>query len=134
VLQLRRAVLPLRDIIMDILRSHPGLIDADTRVYLRDVYDHIVQILETVEHDRDMLAGLMDLALARENRRMSEVMKVLTMIATVFIPLTFIAGVYGMNFAHMPELHWPWAYPAVLGLMLLLALGMLVYFRKKDWL
>lgn len=134
VLQLRRAVLPLRDIIMDILRSHPGLIDADTRVYLRDVYDHIVQILETVEHDRDMLAGLMDLALARENRRMSEVMKVLTMIATVFIPLTFIAGVYGMNFSHMPELHWPWAYPAVLGLMLLLALGMLVYFRKKDWL
>lgn len=101
---------------------------------MRDLYDHIIQIIDTVETHRDLTAGLIELYLTSTSNRMNEVMKVLTIIATIFIPLTFIAGVYGMNFANMPELEWPWAYFAVLLVMLVIGAGMIMYFRKKKWL
>ena len=104
-----------------------------TSPFLRDLYDHIIQIIDTVETHRDMTSGLIELYLTSTSNRMNEVMKVLTIIATIFIPLTFIAGVYGMNFANMPELEWPWAYFAVLLVMLVTGAGMLLYFRKKKW-
>jgi magnesium transporter len=131
---LRKALLPLRDMMLELHRSESGLITSETRVFLRDVSDHIVHLLDTLEHDRDVLGALIDLSMSMESNRMNEVMKVLTMIATVFIPLTFIAGVYGMNFRAMPELNHPWGYPAVLLLMAGMAAALLVYFRKKRWL
>ncbi len=102
-------------------------------MYLRDVYDHTIQIIDTIESFRDVASGMLDIYLSSLSNRMNAVMKVLTIIATIFIPLTFIAGVYGMNFEHMPELKWRWGYPAVLLLMLAVAGAMVVYFRKKKW-
>ena len=104
-----------------------------TQIYLRDLYDHAVQVLDTVETYRDILAGMLDIYLSSVSNRMNEVMKVLTVIATIFIPLTFIAGVYGMNFEHMPELGWRWGYPLVWGVMLAVGAAMLLYFRRKRW-
>ena len=109
-------------------------VDDETRVFVRDVYDHTVQVIDTVETLRDLLGGLTDLYMSGVSNRMNEVMKVLTMIATVFIPLSFLAGVYGMNFEVMPELGFRWGYPALLGLMAVSAGGMVVYFRRKGWL
>ena len=110
-------------------------LDTDaTRIYVRDLYDHTVQVREAIETYRDMLSGLLDIYLSSVSNTMNSVMKVLTIIGTIFIPLTFIAGVYGMNFVHMPELQLRWTYPAVLGLMLLIAIAMLIYFRRKKWL
>ena len=103
-------------------------------MYLRDVYDHVVQVMDTVETYRDMLSGMLDLYLSSISNRMNEVMKVLTIIATIFIPLTFIAGIYGMNFDYMPELHWRWGYPAVVLVMLATAAAMLRSFRRRGWL
>ncbi len=103
-------------------------------MYLRDVYDHTAHVIDTIETFRDMVAGLHDIYLMSLSNRMNEVMKVLTIIATIFMPLSFIAGVYGMNFRHMPELDWHWGYPLALGLMLAIAAGMLIYFRRKKWL
>jgi magnesium transporter len=103
-------------------------------VYLRDLYDHTVQVIDTIEASRDMLAGMLDVYLSSISNRMNEIMKFLTIIGTIFIPLTFIAGVYGMNFQNMPELHWRWGYFGALGLMLLVSLFLLVYFRRKNWL
>jgi magnesium transporter len=102
-------------------------------VYLRDVYDHTIQVIDTIETFRDMLAGMFDIYLSSISNRLNEVMKVLTIIATIFIPLTFIVGLYGMNFEYMPELKMRWAYPAVLILMLVIAVTMLVYFKRKRW-
>lgn len=133
-LLLRKAVLPLRDIVMELLRTETDLISTETRVFIQDVLDHTAQILDTLEHDLALLGSLIDLHMSIESKRMNEIMKLLTMIATIFIPLTFIAGVYGMNFAHMPELHTSWGYPASLSLMAGVAVVMLVYFRKKKWL
>lgn len=133
-LLLRKSMLPLRDIVMELLRTETLLIVDETRFFLRDVSDHIVHILDTLEHDREVLGTLVDLYMSMESNKLNEVMKVLTMISTIFIPLTFIAGVYGMNFRHMPELWYPWAYPAILSLMSAIAISMLVYFRKKRWL
>lgn len=131
---LRKAVWPLRELISGLQREESSLIAPATGVFLRDVYDHSVQIIDTVETLRDVLSGLLDLYMSNISNRMNEVMKVLTIIATIFIPLTFIAGIYGMNFEYMPELHWRWSYPLLWLLMLTLACGMFKFFRRKHWL
>jgi magnesium transporter len=131
---LRKSVWPLREVINRMERSESPLINKSTFVYLRDVYDHTIQIMDAVDTFRDMLSGMLDIYLSSVSNRMNEVMKVLTIIATIFIPLTFVAGIYGMNFKHMPELDLTWGYPAVLILMLSIAVVMLIYFRKKKWL
>jgi magnesium transporter len=130
---LRKSVWPLREVISALLREESELVDDHTRTFLRDVYDHIIQAVDTSETFRDITAGMLDIYLSSLSNRMNEVMKVLTVIATIFIPLTFVAGIYGMNFEHMPELSVPWAYPAVWGLMLAIAGGMLVYFKRQGW-
>ncbi|MDY0165817.1 MAG: magnesium/cobalt transporter CorA [Thermoguttaceae bacterium] len=131
---LRKAVWPMREMTAAMQRTESEVLAPSTAVYLRDLYDHSVQVLDAVETLRDILAGLTDIYLSSLSNRMNAIMKVLTMIATIFIPLTFIAGIYGMNFEFMPELHWKWAYPAVLGIMLLVTVGMLGFFRRKRWL
>jgi magnesium transporter len=130
---LRKAAWPMREIVARLERGGSNLITADTVFYLRDLYDHAVQVMDSIETFRDVLSGLLDIYLSSAGNRMNEIMKVLTIIATIFIPLTFIAGIYGMNFEHMPELRIPWAYPAIWGVMIALAGGMLVFFRKKKW-
>ena len=130
---LRKSVWPLREVINRLERSESALIKKSTLVYLRDVYDHTIQVMDSVDTFRDTLSGMLDIYLSSVSNRMNEIMKVLTIIATIFIPLTFIAGVYGMNFRRMPELVQPWGYPAVLIVMLVIALIMLVYFRRKKW-
>ena len=132
-LTLRRAVWPLRDAVNSLIREENDLITDQTRLYLRDCYDHTVQILDMVETYRELAAGLMDIYISSLSQKLNEVMKVLTIISTIFIPLTFIVGVYGMNFDFMPELNKPWGYPAVMGLMALIALGMIWYFLRKGW-
>ena len=132
-LLLRKAVIPLRDMVMEVMRTETALISSDTRVFIRDVFDHTVQILDTLEHNLALLGSLIDLHMSIEGKRMNEIMKWLTMIATIFIPLTFISGVYGMNFEHMPELYTVWGYPSSIALMAAIAGVMLFYFRKKRW-
>jgi magnesium transporter len=133
VINLRRSIWPLREVISSLERRESHLVSPDTVIYLRDVYDHTVQIIDTIETFRDMLSGMMDLYLTSVSNRTNEVMKVLTIIATIFMPLTFIVGLYGMNFKHMPELEWHWGYPAVLLLMALISIGMVVFFKRKKW-
>jgi magnesium transporter len=131
---LRKSVWPLREVINAMLRSESKLIKKTTTIYLRDVYDHTIQVIDTVETFRDMLSGMIDLYLSSISNRMNEIMKVLTIIGTIFIPLTFVTGLYGMNFRYMPELESPWGYPVALGVMLLIAIMMIIYFKKKKWL
>jgi len=134
ILYLRKSVWPLREEISTLLKTESALVDAGTVVYLRDLYDHTIRVIDMVETNRDILSSMHDTYLSSVSNRMNEVMKVLTIIATIFIPLTFIVGVYGMNFDHMPELHWHWGYMGVWGFMLAITLGMVVYFQKKGWL
>ena len=131
---LRKSVWPLREVINGLLREESKLVRKSTKIYLRDVYDHTIQVIDTVETYRDMLSGMIDIYLSSISNKLNEVMKVLTIIGTIFIPLTFITGLYGMNFRHMPELEVPVAYPAVLFIMLVLAIIMLIYFRRRKWL
>jgi len=131
---MRKSVWPLREVLGSLQRDESPLIADSTRPYFRDLYDHTIQVIDTVETFRDMVAGLMDIYLSSISNRMNEVMKVLTIIATIFIPLSFIAGVYGMNFTFMPETEWRYGYFGVLGLMFAVFVGMLLYFRKKRWL
>jgi magnesium transporter len=131
---LRKSIWPLREVISGLERVESKLITKPTAVYLRDVYDHTIQVIETIEALRDMISGLLDVYMSSVSNRMNEVMKVLTIIATIFIPLTFIAGIYGMNFEFMPELKLHWAYPAVWGVMGAVVVVMVVYFKKKRWL
>jgi magnesium transporter len=133
-LGLRRAAWPLRELVQTVLRGESDLVVASTEPYLRDVHDHVVQVVDTVETQRDLLGGFQDLYMSALSNRMNEVMKVLTIIATIFIPLTFVAGIYGMNFANMPELQWRWGYLGVWGVMVAVAGGMLAFFRRKRWL
>ncbi|MBI5343192.1 MAG: magnesium/cobalt transporter CorA [Deltaproteobacteria bacterium] len=139
-LVVRRAVWPARDAMNELLREESPLIRAGTRPYLRDCYDHTVQLMDMVETFRELAAGLVDEYMSSMSNRMNEIMKVLTVIATIFIPLTFIVGIYGMNFDpqaspyNMPELRWMYGYPAVMLLMVAIAAGMLYYFRRKKWL
>ena len=139
-LTLRRTTWPHRDAINHLLREETPLVTQETRLFLRDVYDHAVQILDLIENYREVGSGLIDLYLSSMSNRMNDVMKVLTIIATIFIPLGFIAGLYGMNFNpesspwNMPELGWYWGYPFALGVMSFVALLMLIQFRRKGWL
>jgi magnesium transporter len=130
---LRKSIWPLREVISGMERLESKLIKKSTHIYLRDVYDHTIQVIDTIEALRDMISGLLDIYMSSVSNKMNEVMKVLTIIATIFIPLTFIAGIYGMNFEFMPELKVPWAYPAVWGVMAVVTIGMVVYFRRKRW-
>ena len=132
-LTMRRSVWPLREVISSLQRGQSELIKEGTLPYLKDVYDHTIQIVDTVETFRDMLSGMIEIYMSILSNRMNEVMKVLTMIATVFIPLTFLVGVYGMNFQFMPELHWKYGYPVTWIVMLVAAYIMVYYFRKKKW-
>ena len=131
---LRKSVWPLREIISGLERGESALIQESTGIYLRDVYDHTIQVVDTVETFRDMVSGMLEIYLSSVSNRMNEVMKVLTIIATIFIPLTLIAGIYGMNFQYMPELAWRWGYPMVWLVMLVIGGLMLVYFRRRGWL
>jgi magnesium transporter len=130
---LRKSVWPLREVINGLEKSESPLIDEATVMYIRDLYDHTIQIIDTVETFRDLLSGMLDIYLSSISNRLNEVMKVLTIISTIFIPLTFIAGVYGMNFEFMPELKTHWGYPAVLTVMTCVALVMVYYFWRKKW-
>ena len=131
---LRKAVWPLREVVSGLERGESSLIEQSTGIYLRDVYDHTIQVIDTIETYRDMLSGMLDIYLSSVSNRLNVVMKVLTIIATIFMPLTFLAGIYGMNFKYMPELEWRWAYPFVWMIMVGIGVFMLVYFRKKRWL
>lgn len=133
ILQLRRSIYPLREVMTRFERVEEPHVSNESKVFIRDLYDHTIQVIETVEVFRDMVSGTIDLYMNSVSNRMNNVMKVLTIIATIFIPLTFIAGVYGMNFEHMPELGWPWAYYAVWALMLMMAFAMVIYFKVKKW-
>ena len=132
-IELRRSIWPLRELVNGLQRSESPLLTENTSIYLRDVYDHTIQIIDAIESFRDMVAGMLDIYLSSVSNRMNAVMKVLTIIATLFIPLTFIVGVYGMNL-QMPETKWRYSYAVVWCVMLTIAGGMLVYFRKKKWL
>jgi magnesium transporter len=131
---LRKSVWPLREVISSLERDELSLIHKATRKFFRDVYDHTIQVIDTIETFRDVLIGMHDTYLSSISIRMNEIMKVLTIIATIFIPLTFITGVYGMNFAFMPELKWSWGYFGVWGAILIIAISMLIFFRRKKWL
>jgi len=131
--KLRRILWPVRDSVSDLLRSESGLFDPGIDPYLRDLQENSVQVVEALESYRETVSGIQEVYLASVSNRMNEVMKVLTIISTIFIPLTFIAGVYGMNFRYMPELEQTWAYPAVWGLMGLIVIGMLTFFKRKKW-
>jgi len=130
---MRKSTWPLREMITALLREESDLVSSETQPFLRDLYDHTIHVIDTIETHRDMLSGLLEVHLANLNNRMSEVMKVLTIIATIFIPLTFVAGVYGMNFEYMPELGWKWSYPIVLFVMFAIGGGLLAYFRVRKW-
>ena len=131
---LKKMAWPLREVISAMLRSESGLIRQATQFYIRDLYDHIIQVVDSLENYRELASGLLEIYLSSASNRMNEVMKVLTIIATIFIPVTFIAGVYGMNFEFMPELKWRWGYAMVWGVMIAMIVAMLAYFRKKKWL
>jgi len=131
---LRKQIWPLREVISQFAKEETDLISETTHIYLRDVHDHTIQIIDTIESFRDILSGMIDLYLTTISNKMNEVMKVLTMIATIFIPVTFVVGIYGMNFRVMPELEWEWGYPIVWIIMIAIVAVMIFFFRKKKWL
>ena len=130
---LRKSVWPLREVISILEKGESVLIDKSTNIYLRDIYGHTIQVMDTVETLRDVISGTLDVYLSSVSNKMNEIMKVLTIIATIFIPLTFIAGVYGMNFQYMPELKWVWAYPLILSVMLIIGIVMVIFFKRRKW-
>ncbi len=130
---LRKSVWPLRDVTGSLQKETSPFIKEETRNYLRDIYDHTLRVTDAVETSRDLLSGMLDLYMSTMSNRLNEVMKVLTIITTIFIPLSFIAGIYGMNFKHMPELESFYGYPSVLAVMFIIAIGMIIYFKKKKW-
>ncbi len=138
-LMLRRAAWPERDLLNSILRDGSELITPETRIFLRDCYDHVVQTIDVIETYRELAGGMLDVYLSSQSHRMNEIMKVLTILSSIFIPLSFVAGVYGMNFDttvsryNMPELHWVLGYPFALSLMMAVALVLVGYFKKKGW-
>lgn len=133
-LTLRHAVWPLREAVSSIRKTEHILVQSQTQTYFSDLYDHVIQNIDTVENFRETVSGMLDLYLSSISNRMNEVMRVLTVIATLFIPLTFIVGVYGMNFKYMPELEWHWGYPFVWILMICVAFVMMYWFKRKKWL
>ena len=134
VLKVRRAIFPLREIINRIEKTEHKLIHKKTIHFFRDIYDHIIQVSENIDIYREMIWGLMDMYMTTISNKMNEVMKVLTIIATIFIPLTFIAGIYGMNFENIPELSYKYGYFVLWGIMIALFIGMIFYFKRKKWL
>ena len=137
---LRKSIWPIRELINGLVREETHLITDATRIYLRDVYDHTIQVMDTIESFRDIISGMLDIYMSSVSNKMNEVMKVLTIFASIFIPLTFVAGIYGMNFNpnispyNMPELNWALGYPFILIIMLAMASVMLLYFKRKKWL
>jgi magnesium transporter len=130
---LRKSVWPLREVINSLLREESKLIKKDTHIFVRDLYDHTIQVIDTMETFRDMVSGMVDMYMSSVSNKMNEIMKVLTIFAAIFIPLTFIAGVYGMNFDYMPELGWNLGYFMVLLLMLFVGIILILYFKRKKW-
>lgn len=130
---LRKQVWPMRDMISNMVRSETKLINPSTDIYLRDLQDHVTRIIDTVETYRDLLSGIMDIYLSTNANKMNEVMKVLTIMSSIFIPVTFVAGVYGMNFDYMPELKSPYGYAITWAVMLSIMIGLIVYFKRKKW-
>jgi magnesium transporter len=130
---LRKSLWPLREVVNNMLRGGSTLIHGSTLIYFRDVYDHTIEIIDMIEGLRDMVSRMFDIYLSSISNKLNEIMKVLTIIATIFIPLTFIAGVYGMNFEYMPELKWRWGYPMIWVIMISVGILMLNYFRKNKW-
>lgn len=133
VLFLHKAIWPLRDVLSSMGRGESDLVNSSTEIYIRDLYEHVIQIMDTTETLRDILSGMLDVYLSTTSNRMNEIMKVLTIISTIFIPLTFLVGVYGMNFKYMPELNWPYMYPLLWLIMGTIAALMIYYFKKKNW-
>lgn len=133
-IHIRRYVSPVREVMAGMLRSESELIRDKTRIYLRDVSDHAIRIVESIESYKDILSTLMDIYISSVSNKLNEVMKVLTVFASIFIPLTFLAGIYGMNFEYMPELQWKYAYPAIWGIFIATPIILLGYFKKKKWL
>lgn len=131
---LRKSVWPLREVISVLQREESKLFQKSTQFYLRDLYDHTIQVIDTIETYRDMISGMLDIYMSSVSNKMNEVMKVLTIFAAIFIPLTFITGIYGMNFQYMPELSVPWAYPAVWIVIIVVSVSLLAYFKHKKWL
>ena len=132
-LLLRKSIWPLREVLSRLSRDESTLISEETRLYLRDVYDHAIHVMDSIDTIRELLVSMLDLYLSSVSKRMNEIMKVLTIFATLFMPLTFIVGVYGMNFDVMPELRWRWGYPAVMAAMLVVVLALLAFFRRRRW-
>lgn len=133
-LEIRRSVYPLREVISKFEKIDESMLNPDVRVFIRDLYDHTIQVIDTIEVMRESALALLDLYMNSVSNKMNEIMKVLTIMASIFIPLTFVAGIYGMNFEHMPELQWNYGYFAVWGVMILMVIGMLIYFKTKKWL
>jgi magnesium transporter len=133
-INLRKAIWPLREVVGGLERLETPLIKSTTDVFLRDLYDHTIQVIDTIESFREILTSMIETYLSSVSNRMNEIMKVLTIIATIFIPVTFLVGVYGMNFKFMPEIGWRWGYPAVWAAIIASVGGMLAYFRRKKWL
>jgi magnesium transporter len=133
-LLLRKAVWPMREVLSSLSRDEGIITSSDIRLYLRDVYDHSIHIIDNMETLRELLAGMLDLYVSSSSQRLNETMKTLTLFASIFMPLTFIAGVYGMNFDYMPELHWRWGYPLIMLVMAGCGAGLLYYFRRQRWL
>lgn len=134
VAHIRRFISPLRDLIASLLRSESDIIAQKNLIYFKDVFDHVLHISEAIDSYRDIFSGLLDIYISSVSNKMNEVMKVLTVFASIFIPLTFIAGIYGMNFEYMPELKWRWGYPALWVLFITISAVLLLYFKKKRWL
>jgi len=130
---LRKSVWPLREVINNLMREDSKLITKSTHIYIRDLYDHAFQVIDAIETFRDVISGMLDIYMSSVSNKMNEVMKVLTIFAAIFIPLTFIVGVYGMNFHYMPELSFPWAYPAVWLIIILVGISLMAYFKHKKW-
>ena len=133
ILKIRRAIFPLREIINKIEKNDSNFIKSTTIPYFRDIYDHVIQVSENIEIYREMIWGLMDMYMTNISNKMNQVMKVLTIISTIFIPLTFLAGIYGMNFDNIPELHYKYSYFILWGIMILMFLAMIYFFKKKKW-
>lgn len=134
IIYFRKQVWPVREVLSTLHKTESDLVQDANKVFISDVYDHTIQVIDTIESFRDIISGMMDLYLSTVSNRMNEVMKVLTIMATIFIPLTFVAGIYGMNFKFMPELEWKWSYPVLWACLIVIFFGMLIYFKNKKWL